>query len=64
MGAHTRENRLSRDLLTRGAISYGQTHWVLTCSLSLRTAVCSAAFPFVFSFQDEDLSVNQDVELA
>lgn len=45
-------------LLTRDAISYTQTHWVLPCSLSLRTAVCSAAFPLVF-FWREELSVNQ-----
>lgn len=46
-------------LLTRDAISSGQTHWVLLGSLSLRTAVCSAAFPLVFSFQYEELPINQ-----
>lgn len=46
-------------LLTRGAISYSQTHRVLPCSLSLRTAVCSDAFPLVCSFRYEELSVNQ-----
>lgn len=46
-------------LLTRDAISSVQTHWVLPCSLSLRTAVCSAAFPLVFSFQYEEMSINQ-----
>lgn len=46
-------------LLTRDAISYSQTHWVSPDSLSPRTAVCSAAFPLVFSLQCEELSVNQ-----
>lgn len=46
-------------LLTRDAISYSQIHRALHCSLSLRTAVCSAAFPLVFSLQYEGQSVNQ-----
>lgn len=45
--------------LTGDAISYSQTHWALPYSLSLRTAVCSAAFPRVFSFHTEELSRNQ-----